>query len=69
MLNFVEFKNFMGKRKSLPDKVKFPRVDLVMTNLDNFAGTGTVHIHLVTQVGQQSLSSSVIFLITMDLCQ
>ena len=21
MLNFVEFKNFMGKRKSLPDKV------------------------------------------------
>ena len=25
MLNFVEFKNFMGKRKSLPDKVTFDR--------------------------------------------
>ena len=22
MMNFVEFKNFMGKRKSLPDKVR-----------------------------------------------
>ena len=31
MLNFVEFKNFMGKRKSLPDKVTFARIDLWQT--------------------------------------
>ena len=29
MLNFVEFKNFMGKRKSLPDKVTFAQVFLL----------------------------------------
>ena len=30
MMNFVEFKNFMGKRKSLPDKVGAVVIDIEM---------------------------------------
>ena len=30
MMNFVEFKNFMGKRKSLPDKVGAVVIDMEM---------------------------------------
>ena len=38
MLNFVEFKNFMGKRKSLPDKVTFCEVFLVKRKLTKMSG-------------------------------
>ena len=38
MLNFVEFKNFMGKRKSLPDKVTFCEVFLGKRKLTKMSG-------------------------------
>ena len=53
MLNFVEFKNFMGKRKSLPDKVTIDRFFLKKKFL--IAGTGPLHLHLVPEVSTATI--------------